>query len=258
MVETLREQREKLLKSAIGEDPLNQDIISIDPSLKKSDFNYNGYSARFLLKMEEKNIEASGNYENHKSIMKFKCKKCNHEWECAATKTQSLGCPECRKFTSNLDKTIKMWERSKKIIRDKGGKILQFPPIDPEHTPALTDEFILSCKQEHTFTFSHLRLREGQWCPICSTKHGLIDTPKSKFTYRRGMTSEEKYAKYSEIAEIKGSKLLSINPETKEFKILCIKCNTSRLISPRGLCANQYLCKNRCTKGNKYTIYMDA
>jgi len=258
MTETLQEQRERLLKSAISEDPLNQDIIKINPELKKSNFNYNGYNARFLLKMKEKGIEVSGNYINFKSILKFKCKKCTHEWECEATKAQQLGCPECRKFTSNLDKTVKLWERSKKIIRDKEGQILQFPPIDPDKIPSLNDEFILSCKREHTFTFSHLRLREGQWCPICAAKYGVSNEPKSNYAYRRGMTDADKFIKYSEIAEIKGAKILSTNPETGDFKIMCIKCNTTRMISPRGLCANQYICRNRCLRGNKYTIYMDS
>lgn len=258
MTESLQEQRKKLIEIAISNDQLNDDLLKIDNSLDKELFNYNSPFKRFQMKMCARNITVSGDYESHKSILSFVCEKCKHEWEGSATHAQKIGCPECFRFTSNLEKTVIMWDRSKKIIRDKIGKILQLPEIIPGKPPSLEDEFILGCSRGHTFTFTHHRLRDNLWCPQCRSKYGLSDEPVSNYVYRRGMTEEEKFVKYSEIAEMKGAKILSLEPDSKAFKIVCKTCQKTRILTARQICNNQYLCKHRCVKGNKYTIYKDA
>ena len=251
----LETQRIKLLQAAINNDQSNQDIIDIDLDLDCDQLDYNNYSARFNEQMKVKHIEVSGEYHNCQSLLHFKCDKCDHEWDAIATRVQQHGCPKCYKFSKNLDKTLRMWTRTKQIIRDKAGKIIQFPKITSKVPAKLTDRFIISCHRGHKFTFTHLKLREDQWCPLCKASNSIDPSLKSRHIYSRGMNTEQKIQKYHEIAEIKGVKIISIEPVTNNFKTICIHCNETRILTPRQLCNNQYLCINKCVFGNRYSIY---
>lgn len=254
-LQELKRDRDELFNKAVNQDPLNDDIVAIETELDPDACNYNSYASRFKLKMNLRDITFTGIYEDFKSTLHFTCGKCEHVWDGKATRAQQDGCPKCKQFDIDIEKTIKMWNRSKKIIRDKSGVIIQYP--EKTKVAMLGDEFILRCERNHNFTFTHLKLRDNQWCPVCKELYGNEVEDGAAYTYNRGVTKEDKFETHCKIAEIKGAKIMSINPETGAFKIICIYCNRTMTVTPRQLCNNQYLCKAKCYKGHRYSVNGD-
>lgn len=246
-------------RKVLFEDPEINSLLELDVDAKADEYNYNTYASRFIAGMNARDIQVlGGQYEDRDSVLNFACKACDHTWSAMAKNAQARGCPVCKKFQINLKKSKKLWDRSKRIIKDKGGKIIKLPEIKPGEKATVDEEFLLACRRGHRFTFSHRRLYKDSWCPICNTSHGVRgtdDRESSEFVYKKRLTNPEKYARLREISEIKGSRILDPSWEEESYSLLCTACGTQADRTAKQICDNRYLCPKRCIKGHRFTLH---
>ncbi len=255
----IKQLRVRELRKVMHEDPEMDGLLALDADAVPNNYEYNTYASRFIAGMRTRNIEVTeGQYADRESTMTFACNICGHTWSTMAKNAQQRGCPLCRKFQVNLRKAKKLWTRSKKIIRDKGGKIVKFPPTDPEKKPSVDEKFLLLCRKGHRFLSSHRLLGKDRWCPICPTEPGTRDVKSkesSQFVYKKRLTNPEKYARLRDIAEIKGSRVIDASYQTEAYTLLCTACGKESRATAKQVCDNRYLCVDRCIQGNRFTLH---
>ena len=247
-------QQKDLDRKNEWDDILFQDmssVIEIDNTVEISDSAYMSPGSKFELKMTLKHISFEGEYLTGESVVDLTCEVCGHVWEEAGCRVLRRGCPACFEIDRNIFKARAIWIRSKQIISDKGGVIVKIPEQTLEHVTCLDDVFGLKCGDgNHIFTFSHKKLRDNQWCPICAHGTARKTVRTSKHTYHKKFDDTKKYDRLVEIAQLKQMSL-----DSKKYKermnFTCSKCGDTTILSGRQLCENKYPCRNRCVTTHK-------
>ncbi len=230
------------------------DLNEIDENMDLKEHTQLSFGARFENKISKRHIVSTGIYKSGDTVLGFKCGVCLHKWEAKASKVIRYGCPTCYAIDRNIQKARDIWLRSKQIIADKHGKIVKIPKQALDHVTKLTDTFGLKCGDCHQlFTFTHKRLRDNQWCPHCAQLGFERPTRVSGAVYKKGQSDEEKFARITQIAEIKGMAMTSKKLQAR-YSLACHKCGQTSTLTARQLCENKYPCFNRCIATHKVKL----
>ncbi len=240
---------EKILTQEILEQTLRKKLVFLS--------TWKTPAIRFFKKMIESNITAIGEYRTLKSEFSYSCRICNKTWTETAEKGLKYKCPNCSIEQKYKEKDAWLWKRSQRILDDKHGIIINKPTITKK--PSVKDSFVLECEHGHRFEITHKELRDNRWCPHCKANL-FIKERQSNHVYRKGMSIEEKFSKYQQIAEVKGVKILNQGPlmdkkRSAKYNVLCIVCGETMQRTARQICEKKYICKNKCIQGGKFSIH---
>lgn len=228
-----------------------------ETDLKK--YRYDTAETRFKGFLDALNLELLSDYIDDKTAVALHCKTCGHKWKIKPYLIKRRKqCPRCGKELEAAGQTAELWERSAKIIKDKGGKLLLQPTFDPGRPASIKDEFVIICSKGHHFTTSHYKLRKDVWCPICpqtSKVDRLLQSIRtSNHVYGQKMSKEERQRHLGMVAAQKGADLISIKQKDSKYIIQCQKCKIRNRITEQQILKNRYLCSNKCTRGEKYNL----
>lgn len=210
----IEEKRKKELKVLFND----RDLFDLDlyANERLDDYEYESNAAKFRVAMEATKITTLGEYRGHDSEIKLSCDICRTVWASTPNRAVQFGCPECRKVLLQSRKERRLWERTRAIIIDKGGKVIKTKDITQDYEPTVDDKFIVMCGMGHKFTTSHKKIRRNTWCPVCP-KQKYSHKVASKAVYKSHSVTVDKQQQLNDCCNSKGTSLLSMKNEDNTY-----------------------------------------
>ncbi len=246
----MQDRRERFLKGLYAD----SDLLALDPNAKIDEYRQNSMKDKFLISMENKDIEVLGEFIGNHLGIKLRCKDCKHEWTNTPAKAISLNCPGCNDVQNNVKADKRLFQRSLAIVRDKRGKVVKYSDFDPLIKCSVDDKFIIVCHREHRFTTSHRYLRRDRWCPVCEKTLLHKDNLSSNAVYGKKGHDQNRQKAFLEICKAKGVNLLSMKRADGKYKLSCKSCGTKFKKNEHQILNNIFLCPSECVRGEKLSF----